>query len=60
MWKNADSVPHTVSASDGSWTSGDVAPGASFARRFVVTGVVTHHSEIHPATTGTVVVKAMG
>ena len=33
-WFNDDALPHTVSATDGSWDSGNLAPGASFERRF--------------------------
>jgi len=60
LWTNADSVPHTVTADDGSWDSGEIAGGATFERRFVAPGVFSYHCRIHPAMTGTIMVKARG
>jgi plastocyanin len=34
VWRNAGRNPHTVTADDGSWDSGDIAPGAEYRRRF--------------------------
>src|SRR4051812_23810034 len=33
-WVNADARDHTVAANDGSFTSGNIGPGASFTYRF--------------------------
>ena len=30
-WANRDIVPHTVSAEDGSWDSGEIAPGETWS-----------------------------
>jgi plastocyanin len=30
-WTNRDIVPHTVTAEDGSWDSGEIAPGATWS-----------------------------
>ncbi|HWT46058.1 MAG TPA: hypothetical protein VN085_08825, partial [Vicinamibacterales bacterium] len=33
-WTNNDNTSHTSSADDGSWNSGNIAPGAQFSRTF--------------------------
>ncbi|HTP59310.1 MAG TPA: beta-propeller fold lactonase family protein [Spirochaetia bacterium] len=60
LWTNADAVPHTVSADNGSWDSGEIASGATFLKRFDAAGVFSYHCSIHPSMTGTIVVKARG
>ncbi len=56
-WTNNDSVPHTVTADDGSFDSGTLSPGASFTHAFASAGTVSYHCNIHPSMHGTVVVK---
>ena len=58
IWTNTDPVPHTVSADDGSWGSGDIASGKSYQLTFVSAGTFPYHCGIHPAMQGTVVVQA--
>jgi plastocyanin len=55
-WFNDDTPPHTVTAADGSWDSGNLAPGGSFERRFDTGGSYAYLCRYHPGMTGTVVV----
>jgi predicted lipoprotein with Yx(FWY)xxD motif/plastocyanin len=55
-WTNTGAVAHTVTASDGSFDSGHVAPGATFQHTFATAGTFTFHCAIHASMTGTVVV----
>jgi YVTN family beta-propeller protein len=56
-WTNNDAVPHTVTADDGSWDSGDIASGKIFSQIFQKAGTFTYHCSNHPAMTGTVIVS---
>jgi plastocyanin len=56
-WVNNDAITHTVTADDGSFDSGNIAPGGSFTHSFSATGTVAYHCSIHPMMTGSVVVK---
>jgi len=57
-WFNDDTAPHTVSAIDGSWDSGDLAPGGSFERRFDTQGTYPYVCRYHPWMTGEIQVTA--
>src|SRR5215210_3539231 len=57
-WTNSGEAPHTVTADDGAFDSGRLAPGASFSQTFDTAGTVTYHCEIHPNMMGTIVVTA--
>ena len=48
-WVNEGSNTHTVTADDGSFDSGDMAPGDSFSHTFVTEGVFSYHCEYHQA-----------
>ena len=58
-WVNAGLAPHTATAADGSFDSGFVAPGASFAQRFDAPGEYVYFCRPHVfiGMTGTVVVE---
>jgi plastocyanin len=56
-WTNSDPLEHTVTAPDGSWDSGLIAPGATWRRRFRVPGRFPFHCTPHPFMTGVVVVR---
>ena len=56
-WTNNDSTTHTVTADDNSFSSGDLAPGATFSFTFSKAGTFAYHCSIHPSMTGTVVVQ---
>src|SRR6478752_5705287 len=47
-WTNNDATAHTVTADDGSFNSGNIAPGASFSHTFNNMGTVNYHCAIHP------------
>ena len=56
-WTNRDQVEHTITASDGSWDSGLIAPGGTWRHTFDHPGTYTFHCTPHPFMTGAVVVK---
>jgi plastocyanin len=47
---------HNITADDGSFTSGNLAPGATFGETFTVAGSYAYHCSIHPTMKGTVIV----
>ena len=55
-WANAGVAPHTVTARDGSFDSGTLAPGATFSFRFERAGTFQYLCAFHADMTGTVVV----
>lgn len=57
-WTNTDTIPHTVTADDGSFDSGIMMPGDTFTRTFSSPGTVGYRCTLHPGMTGTVEVLA--
>lgn len=57
-WTNMDAVPHTATADDDSWDTGNLAQNGSGDVTFEEAGTFAYHCEIHPSMTGTVVVEA--
>ncbi len=57
-WVNNDNAPHTVTANDASFDSGNVAQGQSFTFTFTTPGTYQYHCVYHPWMTATVIVKA--
>ncbi len=56
-WTNNDNVPHNVTADDGSFKSGSIAAGDTFAYTFTVAGTYTYKCTIHqPDMVGTIIV----
>jgi plastocyanin len=53
-WINNDGTTHTVTADDGSFNSGNIAPGQSFTHTFSAISTVNYHCSIHPMMTGSV------
>jgi len=53
-WFNDDALPHTVSATDGSWDSGNLPPGQAFERLFDAAGSYPYLCRYHPGMTGTI------
>lgn len=56
-WFNDDALPHTVSAGDGAWDSGNLAPGQAFERRFDEPGSYAYLCRYHPGMVGTIAVQ---
>ena len=56
-WVNDDTTAHDIVADDGSFDSGNLAPGASYQFVFATAGTVPYHCSIHPQMTATVVVQ---
>ena len=53
---NQDTVAHTWSAADGSFTSGSISPGGSFTWVFEQTGTYNYFCRFHDAMTGSITV----
>src|SRR5512133_314667 len=63
VWINTGAATHTVTASDGSWDSGNLAPGQSFSHTFSTAGTVAYYCRFHGSAdgngmAGTLVVQA--
>ena len=56
-WKNEDIFSHTVTADDGSFDSGLIAPGQSWKMTFNEAGIFRYHCRPHPNMTATLVVS---
>lgn len=52
-WFNDDALPHTMSATDGSWDSGNLVPGQAYERRFDTPGTYAYLCRYHPGMVGT-------
>lgn len=57
-WFNDDALPHTVTAADGSWDSGNLPPGGLFEHRFEAPGTYQYVCRYHPGMAGTISVTA--
>ena len=57
-WFNDDALPHTATAVDRAWDSGNLAPGGSFERRFDHPGSYSYVCLYHAWMTGVVVVSS--
>lgn len=56
-WINDDDAPHTVTAVDRSWSSGDLPPGTRYQRAFTTPGTYAYICLYHPWMQGTVIVQ---
>ncbi len=56
-WMNNDSITHTSTSDNGTWSSGNIAPGGSYTATFSSSGSFTYHCQIHPGMVGTVTVQ---
>ena len=58
-WRNDSVRRHTVSAADGSWDSGNLFGGQSYAHRFAAAGTVAYFCKVHPFMRGEVDVHSL-
>jgi plastocyanin len=56
-WKNNDNVPHTATSDDGSWDTGNIAPGGSKSLSFANAGSFAYHCTVHSMMKATLVVQ---
>jgi plastocyanin len=54
---NADGVTHTVTADDGTYDSGNLAPTRAFTHLYATAGTSAYHCTIHAGMSGTVIVQ---
>ena len=54
VWNNADSVVHRIVANDGSFDTGNIAPGAASAAMAIPAAGANYHCSIHPAMVGAI------
>jgi plastocyanin len=59
-WINRDSAPHTATADDGSFDTGDLEEGKLKSQSFKTPGSFSYFCAIHPDMTGTVEVVEPG
>lgn len=52
-WTNEGQAPHTVTATDGSFDSGNLAPGATFSQAFAKAGTFAYYCKYHGKADGT-------
>jgi plastocyanin len=53
VWQHVGQRPHTVTASDGSFDSGNMESGASFSRTFSQPGTYSYYCRFHGSASGT-------
>ena len=56
-WTNNDQRDHTVAATDNSFNSGNLSPGATFSYKFTKPGTYHYACTLHPRMKGEIVVK---
>jgi plastocyanin len=56
-WTNLDTVPHTVTAVDGSFDSGNLGPGETYVHAFETAGTFAYVCSYHPSMQGTITVE---
>lgn len=56
-WVNESSVSHTVTANDGSFSSGTLRQGENFKHTFTTVGTFPYHCNLHTGMNATVVVE---
>jgi plastocyanin len=57
VWTNHDDVDHTVTASDGSFTSQNIPTDGQFSQTFATAGTFAYFCAIHPFMTARVTVQ---
>ncbi|HEX2221386.1 MAG TPA: cupredoxin family copper-binding protein [Candidatus Limnocylindria bacterium] len=57
-WTNNDDAPHTATAGNGAFDSGNLDNGQTYSFTFTTAGTFSYICEIHPQMTGTITVQA--
>jgi len=55
-WVNYSNKPHTVTAADGKWDSGEIDPDGTYSARFKEPGTYQYVCDLHKGMEGTIVV----
>ncbi|HJS55307.1 MAG TPA: cupredoxin domain-containing protein [Chitinophagaceae bacterium] len=55
-WTNNDNMVRTVTATDGSFSSGDIAVGSSYSRTFTTAGTINYFDSHNSVITGVIIV----
>jgi plastocyanin len=53
-WRNDDNVVHRIVANDGSFDTGNIAPGATSAMQRLATDGTNYHCSLHPTMIGAI------
>ena len=53
-WRNTDGVVHRIKSNDGSFDTGDIAPGQTSTARAVPAAGMNYHCSIHPGMIGAI------
>jgi len=57
IWRNSDSVPHTVTSDDGFFDSGTILGGGTFSFAFDKVGTYPYFCTLHPYMKATIIVE---
>lgn len=52
IWTNNDSAPHTITADNGSFDSGNIPPGGTFSHTFATIESIAYHCTFHSSMHG--------
>lgn len=56
-WNQQDTMPHTVTADDGSFGSSTLEQGQNYSHTFNTPGTYAYHCALHPTMKGTIIVQ---
>lgn len=57
MWVNDDSTEHTVTADDGTFSSGIMPPGSIYIGTFNRMDTIPYHCQVHPSMKAVIIVQ---
>jgi plastocyanin len=57
IWKNMDTVSHTVTSNDGKTFNHVISPGGTYRFKFTKAGKYAYHCTFHPFMTAQIIVK---
>ena len=56
-WMNDDNIVHSITATDGSFNSGDIAVGSSYSRTFTTAGTINYYDRYNSNINGVIIVS---